>query len=62
MQFEHYLKSAAIANDEDMLMFVLHAAVLPIRVMSSIESCTSMSGANGVWSRLEEKIPKAAVI
>ncbi len=23
---------------------------------------SSMSGANGVWSRLEEKIPKAAVI
>ena len=62
MQFEHYLKSAAIVKDEDMLMFVLHAAVLPARVMSSIESCTAMSGANGVWSRLEEKIPKAAVI
>ena len=40
MQFEHYLKSAAIAKDEDMLMYVLHAAVLPMRVMSSIESCT----------------------
>ena len=62
MQFEHYLKSAAIAKDEYMLMYVLHAAVLPTRVMSSIESCTSMGGVNGVWSRLEEKIPKAAVI
>ena len=55
MQFEHYLKFAAIAKD-------VYAAVLPTRVIFSIESCTSMSGANGVWSRLEEKIPKAAVI
>ena len=62
MQFKHYLKFAAIAKDEDMLMFVLHAAVLPTRVIFSVESCTSMSGANEVWSRLEEKIPKAAVI
>ena len=32
------------------------------RVSASIESCTTMCGSKGVWDRLEEKIPKAAVI
>jgi len=62
IQFEQYLKSAAIYKDEDKLMFILHASILPHRVSASIESCTTMSGPNGVWERLEEKVPKAAVI
>ena len=43
-------------------MFVLYASVLPPRVSASIESCTAMSGPNGVWVKLEENISKAAVI
>ena len=43
-------------------MFVLHASVLTPRVSASIESCTTTSGPNGVWDRLEEKTPKVAVI
>ncbi|KAI0222405.1 hypothetical protein LSAT2_026346, partial [Lamellibrachia satsuma] len=44
-------------------MFVLHPSVLPPRVSASIESCTTMSGPNGVWDRQTGgKIPKAAVI
>ena len=57
-QFRQYMKSA----DEDELMFVLHTSVLPPRVtFSTIQSCTTMCGPNGVWERLQEKIPKAAV-
>ena len=62
LQFELYLKSATIDKDEDQLMFLLHTPVLPPRVTSSIQSCTTMIGPNGVWDRLEEKIPKSAVI
>ena len=62
LQFELYLKSATIDKDEDQLMFLLHKPVLPPRVTSSIQSCTTMIGPNGVWDRLEEKIPKSAVI
>ena len=61
-QFRQYMKSAGITKDEDELMFVLHTSVLPPRVTSTIESCTTMCGPNGVWERLQEKIPKAAVI
>ena len=61
-QFRQYMKSAGITKDEDELMFVLHTSVLPARVTSTIESCTTMCGPNGVWERLQEKIPKAAVI
>ena len=56
LQFELYLKSATIDKDEDQLMFLLHTPVLPPRVTSSIQSCTTMIGPNGVWDRLEEKI------
>ena len=62
IQFEQYLKSEAIYKDEDKLMFILHASVLPHRVSASIESCTTMSGPNSVWERLVEKVPRAAVI
>ena len=57
-----YLQSAGIANDEDQLMYILHSSVLPPRVTATIESCTTMRGHNGVWERLKENIPKAAVI
>ena len=51
-----------IAKDEDQLMYILHTSVLPPRVTATIESCTTMRGHNGVWERLQEKIPKATVI
>ena len=61
-RFEKYLQSAGIAKDEDQLMYILHTSVLPPRVTATIESCTTMRGHNGVWERLQENIPKAAVI
>ena len=61
-RFGKYLRSAGITKDEDQLMYILHTSVLPPRVTATIESCTTMRGHNGVWERLQEKIPKAAVI
>ncbi len=55
-------ETAGITKDEDELMFVLYTSVLPPSVTSTIESCTTMCGHNGVWERLQGKIPKAAVI
>ena len=62
LQLEQYFNSAGISKEADKLMYILHASVLPSRVTASIDSCTAMSGPNGVWCRLEEKIPKAAVV
>ena len=62
LQLEQYFNSAGISKEADKLMYILHASVLPSRVTASIGSCTAISGPNGVWCRLEEKIPKAAVV
>jgi len=49
---EQYLLRAAINKDENKLLFVLHASVLPPRVCASVNSCTTNATWHLLWSVL----------
>ena len=56
-QINEYFKLTGLTTDSEQLAILLYQNVLPNALQASLQDCTKVAGANGVWDRLDSKYP-----
>ena len=60
-QINDYFKLTGLTTDSEQLAILLYQNVLPTTLQSTLQDCTKVDGANGVWDRLDNKYPANSI-
>ena len=57
MRIAEYFNLTGLNSDNEQLAILLYEDVLPQKIRTTLQDCISVDGENGVWERLDSKIP-----